>query len=428
MSTPVITVDRVTKNFTNPSGEQLAVLSDVRMELREGEIVALLGKSGSGKSTLMRIIAGLVRPSAGTARLRDCEITEPNASTAMVFQTFALLPWLTVRQNVELGLRAQGIPAYERAERVTDAIDMIGLDGFENAYPKELSGGMRQRVGFARALVVRPEVLLMDEPFSALDVLTAENLRGELIRLFGEAAFPTKTMLMVTHNIEEAVQLADRILVLDNNPGRIKGEIKIGLAHPRDTRGAHFQNLVDHAYRMLTDSPYDGDRETVTPTPTNRPLPDATVDGIAGMLDLVAMSGGRADLPDLASGLRFELDDIMPLVDAARLLGLATAADGDLELTVDGRMFIEADIDTAKQIFARVARAKAPLVGAIDHALAGAHKQRMRDGFFLDLLRRNFTEDAARRQLRTAVDWGRYGELYEYDADERMFLRHPVHG
>ncbi|MEC3916280.1 ABC transporter ATP-binding protein [Nocardia sp. CDC160] len=428
MSIPVITVDRVTKNFTNPSGEQLAVLSDVRMELREGEIVALLGKSGSGKSTLMRIIAGLVRPSAGTARLRDSEITEPNASTAMVFQTFALLPWLTVRQNVELGLRAQGIPAYERAERVTDAIDMIGLDGFENAYPKELSGGMRQRVGFARALVVRPEVLLMDEPFSALDVLTAENLRGELIRLFGEAAFPTKTMLMVTHNIEEAVQLADRILVLDNNPGRIKGEIKIGLPHPRDTRGAHFQNLVDHAYRMLTDSPYDGDRETVTPTPTNRPLPDATVDGIAGMLDLVAMSGGRADLPDLASGLRFELDDIMPLVDAARLLGLATAADGDLELTADGRMFIDADIDTAKAIFARVARAKAPLVGAIDHALAGAHNQRMRDGFFLDLLRRNFTEDAARRQLRTAVDWGRYGELYEYDADERMFLRHPVHG
>ncbi|MVU81365.1 ATP-binding cassette domain-containing protein [Nocardia sp. ET3-3] len=426
MSTPVITVDRVTKNFTNPSGEQLAVLSDVRMELREGEIVALLGKSGSGKSTLMRIIAGLVQPSAGTARLREAEITAPNASTAMVFQTFALLPWLTVRQNVELGLRAQGIPAYERAERVTDAIDMIGLDGFENAYPKELSGGMRQRVGFARALVVRPEVLLMDEPFSALDVLTAENLRGELMRLWGESAFPTKTMLMVTHNIEEAVQLADRILVLDNNPGRIKGELEIAIPHPRDTRSTRFQNLVDHAYRMLTDSPFDGDRCGVTPTPTNRPLPETSVDGIAGMLDLVAENGGRADLPDLAAGLRFELDDIMPVVDAARMLGLATAADGDLELTVDGRMFVEGDIDTAKGIFARLARVNAPLVGAVDHALANAHNQRMRDGFFLDLLRRNFTEEAARRQIRIAVDWGRYGELYEYDADERMFMRHPV--
>ncbi|MFJ4651957.1 nitrate/sulfonate/bicarbonate ABC transporter ATP-binding protein [Nocardia sp. NPDC088792] len=428
MSAPVITVDRVTKNFTNPSGEQLPVLSDVCLELREGEIVALLGKSGSGKSTLLRIIAGLVRPSAGTARLRSAEITEPSAGTAMVFQTFALLPWLTVRENVELGLRAQGMPAYERGERVTDAIDMIGLDGFENAYPKELSGGMRQRVGFARALVVQPEVLLMDEPFSALDVLTAENLRGELMRLWGETAFPTKTMLMVTHNIEEAVLLADRILVLDNNPGRIKGEIRIGLEHPRDPRGAHFQQLVDQAYRMLTDSPFDGDHASITPTPTTRPLPDASVDGIGGMLDLVAATGGRADLPDLAAGLRFELDDLMPLVDAATLLGLATAADGDLDLTLDGRLFTEADIDTAKAIFARLARAKAPLVGAIDHALTSAPGEQVRDGLFLDLLRRGFTEDAARQQLRIAVDWGRYAELYEYDAAERLLTRHPIHG
>ncbi|WP_040816588.1 ABC transporter ATP-binding protein [Nocardia concava] len=420
---PVITVDKVTKNFTNPSGEQLPVLSDVCLELREGEIVALLGKSGSGKSTLLRIIAGLVQPSAGTARLRETEITAPNASTAMVFQTFALLPWLTVRQNVELGLRAQGVAAYERGERVTDAIDMIGLDGFENAYPKELSGGMRQRVGFARALVVRPEVLLMDEPFSALDVLTAENLRGELMRLWAETAFPTKTMLMVTHNIEEAVLLADRILVLDNNPGRIKGEIRVGLTQPRDPRSPAFQALVDQAYRLFTDGGFDGDRARIAPTPTTRPLPDAGVDGIGGMLDLVAEQGGRADLPDLAAGLRFEVDDLMPLVDAATLLGLATTADGDIELTVDGTMFAQADIDSAKMIFARLARAKAPLVATIDHALGTAQNHRMRDGFFLDLLRRGFTEESAQQQLRIAIDWGRYGELYEYDADEHLLVR-----
>ncbi|WP_458687524.1 ABC transporter ATP-binding protein [Nocardia tengchongensis] len=425
MSTPIITVDRVTKNFTNPSGEQLPVLSDVCLELREGEIVALLGKSGSGKSTLLRIIAGLMLPSAGSARIRQTEITEPNADTAMVFQTFALLPWLTVRQNVELGLRAQGISAWERAERVTDAIDMIGLDGFENAYPKELSGGMRQRVGFARALVVQPEVLLMDEPFSALDVLTAENLRGELMRLWAETAFPTKTMLLVTHNIEEAVQLADRILVLDNNPGRIKGEIRVSLTQPRDPRGAGFQALVDQAYRMLTDATFDGDRASITPTPTTRPLPDAGVDGIGGMLDFVAAQGGRADLPDLAGGLRFEVDDLMPLVDAATMLGLATTADGDIELTLDGTLFTEADIDSAKAIFARLARANAPLIAAIDHALTSARNQRLRDGFFLDLLRRGFTEDGARRQLRIAIDWGRYAELYEYDAAERLLTRHP---
>ncbi|MGW5113581.1 ABC transporter ATP-binding protein [Nocardia sp. NPDC004123] len=425
MSAPIITVDRVTKNFTNPSGEQLPVLSDVCLELQEGEIVALLGKSGSGKSTLLRIIAGLMLPSAGSARIRQTEITEPNADTAMVFQTFALLPWLTVRQNVELGLRAQGISAWERGERVTDAIDMIGLDGFENAYPKELSGGMRQRVGFARALVVQPEVLLMDEPFSALDVLTAENLRGELMRLWAETAFPTKTMLMVTHNIEEAVQLADRILVLDNNPGRIKGEIQVRLPRPRDPRGAGFQALVDQAYRMLTDATFDGGWPSITPTPTTRPLPDAGVDGIGGMLDFVAAQGGRADLPDLAGGLRFEIDDLMPVVDAATMLGLATTADGDIELTVDGALFAEADIDSAKAIFARLARAHAPLVAAIDHALISARNQRLRDGFFLDLLRRGFTEDAARRQLRIAIDWGRYAELYEYDAAERLLTRHP---
>ncbi|MEV6098438.1 nitrate/sulfonate/bicarbonate ABC transporter ATP-binding protein [Nocardia sp. NPDC051981] len=425
MSAPIITVDRVTKNFTNPSGEQLPVLSDVCLELQEGEIVALLGKSGSGKSTLLRIIAGLMLPSAGSARIRQTEITEPNANTAMVFQTFALLPWLTVRQNVELGLRAQGISAWERAERVTDAIDMIGLDGFENAYPKELSGGMRQRVGFARALVVQPEVLLMDEPFSALDVLTAENLRGELMRLWAETAFPTKTMLMVTHNIEEAVQLADRILVLDNNPGRIKGEIQVRLPRPRDPRGAGFQALVDQAYRMLTDVTFDGGWPSITPTPTTRPLPDAGVDGIGGMLDFVAAQGGRADLPDLAGGLRFEIDDLMPLVDAATMLGLATTADGDIELTLDGTLFAEADIDSAKAIFARLARANAPLVAAIDHALTSARNQRLRDGFFLDLLQRGFTEDAARRQLRIAIDWGRYAELYEYDAAERLLTRHP---
>ncbi|MFE3793826.1 ABC transporter ATP-binding protein [Nocardia tengchongensis] len=424
MSAPIITVDRVTKNFTNPSGEQLPVLSDVCLELCEGEIVALLGKSGSGKSTLLRIIAGLTLPSAGSARIRQTEITEPNASTAMVFQTFALLPWLTVRQNVELGLRARGVSAWERGERVTDAIDMIGLDGFENAYPKELSGGMRQRVGFARALVVQPEVLLMDEPFSALDVLTAENLRGELMRLRAETAFPTKTMLMVTHNIEEAVQLADRILVLDNNPGRIKGEIQVRLPQPRDPRGAGFQALVDQAYRMLTDATFDGSWPSITPTPTTRPLPDAGVDGIGGMLDFVAARGGRADLPDLAGGLRFEVDDLMPLVDAATMLGLATTADGDIELTLDGTLFTEADIDSAKAIFARLARANAPLVAAIDHALASARNQRLRDGFFLDLLRRGFTEHAARRQLRIAIDWGRYAELYEYDATERLLTRH----
>ena len=204
------------------------------MQLREGEVVALLGRSGSGKSTLLRCIAGLIAPTKGVVSYRGTPLNGANPGVAMVFQTFALLPWLTVQANVEMGLEALGIEPAERRERALAAIDLIGLDGFESAYPKELSGGMRQRVGFARALVVRPDALLMDEPFSALDVLTSENLRTELINLWSgglsgpdgsSSTFPTKAILIVTHNIEEAVQMADRILVLSSNPGRLRAEI-----------------------------------------------------------------------------------------------------------------------------------------------------------------------------------------------------------
>lgn len=424
---PIITVDRVTKNFTNPAGEQLPVLADVCLELREGEIVALLGKSGSGKSTLLRIVAGLIQPSAGAAMLRDEVITAPNRNTAMVFQTFALLPWLTVRQNVELGLRAQGISDPERGERARRAIDMIGLDGFDNAYPKELSGGMRQRVGFARALVVQPEVLLMDEPFSALDVLTAENLRGELIRLWSQPEFPTKAILLVTHNIEEAVQLADRILVLDNNPGRIKGDIPVDLPRPRDVRTPQFHRIVDRAYRMLTDTT-DHPATPTTPTPTTHPLPDADVDAIAGLLDLLAAHNGRLNLPDLATSLRFELDDLMPLVDAATLLNLATTHTAHLTLTPEGQAFTTADPTTAKQIFAQAAQSNAPLITAITQTLTTTPHHQIPTAFFLNLLRRNLTDTTAQQQLRVAIDWGRYGELFDYDADDQVLTRGSVEG
>ncbi|HMK63602.1 MAG TPA: ABC transporter ATP-binding protein, partial [Acidimicrobiales bacterium] len=213
-ASPIIEVDDVSKSFTSPDGSPLPVLDHISFDLRQGEIVALLGRSGSGKSTLLRCVAGLIAPSGGTVRYRGQPLSGANPGVAMVFQSFALLPWLTVQKNVELGLEARGVAPAERRRRAEEAINRIGLDGFESAYPKELSGGMRQRVGFARALVVEPEALLMDEPFSALDVLTAQNLRTELLRLWEAPDFPTKSMLIVTHNIEEAVILADRILVL----------------------------------------------------------------------------------------------------------------------------------------------------------------------------------------------------------------------
>jgi len=424
----ILAADHITKAFTTPDGQPLPVLDDISLELREGEIVALLGKSGSGKSTLLRCLAGLIAPTSGRALYRGAPVVAANPGVAMVFQTFALLPWLTVRQNVELGLEARNVPAAERHERAERAIDLIGLDGFESAYPKELSGGMRQRVGFARALVVQPDALFMDEPFSALDVLTAENLRTELLALWSRDDFPTRAMLIVTHNIEEAVLLADRVLVLSSNPGRIRAELAITLDRPRDRRTAGFETLVDQIYGIMTGrepepataiAPAAG----AQPSPLEEPLPAATVGGMAGLLELVLARGGTEDLPALAHDLMFEVDDLLPLVDGAQLLGFATIDHADIQITDDGREFVMRDILTTKELFARKAAANAPLVRAINNALAASMDGNLPEGFFLDILRRGFSDDEARRQLDIAIDWGRYGELYEYDANTGQLRR-----
>jgi NitT/TauT family transport system ATP-binding protein len=419
----IIDVAHLTKTFTTPEGKPLPVLDDVSFQLRAGEIVALLGKSGSGKSTLLRCIAGLIAPSSGEVLYEGQPINGACEGVSMVFQSFALLPWLTVRQNVELGLEARGVPEGQRRSRAERAIDQIGLDGFESAYPKELSGGMRQRVGFARALVVEPAALLMDEPFSALDVLTAENLRGELLRLWDTHDFPTKAMLIVTHNIEEAVLLADRLFVLSANPGRIRTEMRVALPRPRDRRAPAFEQFVDEIYGIMTgreEPPSSAELIEVAAaagSPIELPLPHATVGGMAGLLEILASVGGKADLPELARELIFEVDDLLPLVDAAQLLGLADVHDADIELTTVGREFVAADILTSKQLFAQQARERAPLVRSICKALGSTKDGNLDVRFFLDLLRRGFSEDEARDQLDTAIDWGRYGELFEYDAD-----------
>jgi NitT/TauT family transport system ATP-binding protein len=424
----ILAADHISKAFTSPDGEPLPVLDDISFELHEGEIVALLGKSGSGKSTLLRSLAGLIGPTSGRALFHGEQLSAPNPNVAMVFQTFALLPWLTVLQNVELGLEARAVPPAERRARAERAIDLIGLDGFESAYPKELSGGMRQRVGFARALVVEPDALFMDEPFSALDVLTAENLRTELLSLWGHEDFPTRAMLIVTHNIEEAVLLADRVLILSSNPGRIRAELAIELVRPRDRRAPEFEQLVDDIYRIMTGR--DEDRASVdvpvasaptppAPSPTEHPLPAATVGGMAGLLEIVVARGGEEDLPALAHDLNFAVDDLLPLVDGAVMLGFATVEAADLTVTEAGTQFVTADILTTKELFAQHAVLHAPLVIAITNALRSSLDGRLNEGFFLDSLRRGFGEDDARRQLDIAIDWGRYGELYDYDSNTR---------
>jgi len=421
--TVLLAARAVTKTFDSLDGPK-AVLEGIDLEVRAGEIIALLGKSGSGKSTLLRCFAGLIAPSSGSVEYRGKPLTGTNPGTSMVFQSFALLPWETVQQNVEIGLEARGMGEAERADKALKAIDLIGLDGFESAYPKELSGGMRQRVGFARALVTDPEVLLMDEPFSALDVLTAENLRGELLEIWERDDIPIESILIVTHNIEEAVLLADRIVVLGSNPGRIKATLPVVLARPRDRRTPEFEGLVDTLYRIMT-----GHEPVVAPvavagapsmpeahrTLGSVPLPHASVDGLSGLAEILAQLG-RNTVADVADELGLEVDDFLPLVDALELLGFAEVVDGDIHLTTDGVTFAGADIQASKTIFSAAAQSKAPLVEVIVASLRSSEDGALRPGFFLDLLRRHFDEEEAEEQLNIALDWGRYAELYEFDA------------
>lgn len=422
---PLIEVRRVSKAF-GTSADPIPVLEDVSLVVRPGEIVALLGKSGGGKSTLLRCLAGLVEPSAGEVRYQGSVLAGPNPGTAMVFQSFALMPWLTVRQNVELGLEARLVPPAERRVRAESAIDLIGLDGFEDAYPKELSGGMRQRVGLARALVVNPDVLLMDEPFSALDVLTAENLRGELLELWGTDEFPIRAIVLVTHNIDEAVSLADRVLILGSKPGRIIAEFPIGTPRPRDRHSIEFETMVERIYAAMAGSQAAVRADVAgTATPATAPLPDASVDAISGLAEILA-GAGPSHLGETASELGLEVRDLLPLVDALGMLGFARLTrDGQVALSAEGEEFAAAPIQESKQIFARAALTRAPLVRMIASALEKAPTRVLRRGFFVDVLRRSFGAAELERQLDIANDWGRYSEQFAYDADHDEFVADP---
>ena len=438
----LIIAKRITKTFPLPEGKGVfTVLQDVSLTIHAGEVLALLGRSGSGKSTLLRIVAGLIPASGGQVISNGIPLRGPNPDVAMVFQSFALLPWLTVQQNVELGLEARGIDRVERRARALKAIDLVGLDGFESAYPNELSGGMKQRVGFARAFVVEPKVLLMDEPFSALDVLTAENLRGEIGDLWDAGKFPAQSILIVTHNIEEAVLLVDRVIILGANPGRIRGELMIDLSRPHDRGNPRFKALVDYIYTVMThpesaiimepaEGSVSGAAKQPSRSPYAQPLPHARVGGISGLLELIIeQPEGRDDIPRLAERLQLQVDDLLPILDAAVLLGFATVTQGDVMVTPSARAFAEADILTSKDLFRQAVLAHAPLVTSMYQTLREKRDGTMGVDFFLDLLDEYYPSQEAERQLTTAIDWGRYAELFEYDASERrLYLPESVAG
>ncbi len=416
---PLIEVVNVQKSFSKGDGQELLVLDDINFRMNEGEIVAVLGKSGSGKSTLLRIMAGLVQPSAGTIFYRGQPVYSPVRGISMVFQTFALLPWLTVLQNVELGLEALGIAREERRVRALQAIDTIGLDGFETAFPKELSGGMRQRVGFARALVVNPDILLMDEPFSALDVLTADNLKSDLLDLWQTKKTGLHGILFVTHNIEEAVLLADRIIVFNSNPGSIRGELKVTLPHPRHDMDPRCRNQIDRVYTLMTTQPQtaSGETEGSQPIDLGYRLPDASVAEITGLLETLNApeNNGKMDLPDVADILMLDIDELFPLTELLEILHFATVSKGDITITGVGKAFVEADILERKKIFLQQLKKYVPLARYIFEQLTRHPRHRALEENFLSLLEDYLTEKEASRILQTVIEWGRYAELFAYD-------------
>lgn len=414
----ILSIRNLRKAFRKDSSQELLVLDNVNLALREGEIIALLGKSGSGKSTLLRLIAGLMPSTSGEIVYRDKKVMGPVQGIAMVFQNFALMPWLTVLQNVELGLEALGVPRKERRQRALKAIDIIGLDGFESAYPKELSGGMRQRVGFARALVVDPDILMMDEPFSALDVLTSDNLKSDLLDLWKTKKTKTSGIILVTHNIEEAVMMADRVLIFGSNPGHVRSELSIDLPHPRNEQSTKFRKLVDTIYTLMTT------RDTQAATAYRYKtigmgyhLPDVPVSELTGLLEILAEpeNKGRMDLPELADLLSMGVDDLFPLTEVLEILRFARISEGDIELTEAGREFANADILKRKQLFANHLLRYVPLAQHIRRVLDDRPGHRATEVRFMNELEDFLSEEEAEQVLTIMIDWGRYAEIFAYD-------------
>jgi len=430
--TPLLEVQAVRRAFPKPDGSELLVLDGVELTVGEGEIVGLLGRSGSGKSTLLRLIAGLARPTSGRISYLGRPVTGPAPGIAMVFQSFALFPWLTVLENVQIGLEALGLPEADVRRRALAGIDLIGLDGFESAYPRELSGGMRQRVGFARALVVHPSLLLMDEPFSALDVLTAETLRSDFLDLWGEGQLPIKAVILVTHNIEEAVFMCDRVLVFSTNPGRVISEIKVDLPHPRDRLTLTFRELVERIYVVLTARTAATGRATRTEhfpgIGIGAILQPVSTNLLGGLGEAVAGPpyNGAADLPAIASSLHMEVDDLFPVAETLQMLRFAEVEGGDIRLTEAGRRFATASLDERKTLFQRHLLTYVPLAAHIRRVLDERESHAAPKSRFLDELEDHMTPQAAEQTLDAAVGWGRYAEAFAYDDHRQMFsLENP---
>ena len=417
---PILEARKIEKRYKQPDGHEIQVVAPLDLTLEPDSILAVLGPSGSGKSTVLRMLTGLLPPSGGQVLWHGTPIAQCSPNVAIVFQSFALFPWLTVIENVEAPLLARGLAEEDRHRKALHALSVVGLGTFETAFPKELSGGMKQRVGFARALAVEPEVLFMDEPFSALDVLTAENLRGELMELWLAKKIPTRSIFLVTHNIEEAVLLADRIIVLGKSPATIRADFRVPLERPRDRKSAAFLLYVDYIYKVLTQpqvefappsAPARGARVSL------QILPHARPGGVAGLLELLVDRGGEEDMYHVAEELLLELDDLLPIIEAATMLGFTTMNEGDVVITHDGREFANATIAERKILFRKAVLARVALLQQMKIALEKKSDHKMPLEFFRDLMDEHFTSEDAQKQIETALTWGRFADIFTYDSE-----------
>jgi len=414
----------VDKEFDQAHGPPLRVLQDISLAIRPNEVVALLGPSGSGKSTVLRILAGLTQPTRGEVLYHGEPLHGLSPGVGFVFQSFALYPWMTVLQNIEAMLEAQGLAREEVAERATRAVRVVGLAGFEEAYPRELSGGMKQRVGMARAFSLEPEMLFMDEPFSQVDALTAESLRAQVLDVWSPRDRNPKSIVMVSHDIKEVVYMADRIVVLDANPGRVRTVVEHGLPRPRDYRSPELLQLVDHLHDIITGMAMpDAAAEGVAAPRVFEPLPHAGAVEIEGLLEYLDARGGREDVFRIAADTDREYGRVITATNGAELLGFVETPHRTVVLSSEGARYVKASPAERKGLF-REKLLELLLFEEIRQALERSETHRVDRDFVLELIALNLPNEDFERVFHTFVNWSRFGDLFSYDGKTRTVALH----
>ncbi|HEX7703966.1 MAG TPA: nitrate/sulfonate/bicarbonate ABC transporter ATP-binding protein [Kofleriaceae bacterium] len=427
-SKPALLCDlqHVTKVYSMPSGASVKVLEDVSLAVNEEEILALLGPSGCGKSTLMRVLSGLIRPEEGKVLYRGSPLLAINPGVAIVFQGFALYPWLTVAENIGEAVLARGMKATGARSAVEKVVHLVGLSGFEDAYPRELSGGMKQRVGIARALAVEPEILCMDEPFSQVDALTAETLRGEVVRFWSDKATNPKTIFMVSHDVKEVVFMATRIVVMAAKPGRIRRIIENPLPYPRDYRSPAFQRLVDEIHAIITEieMPDHPVAEVARRKPTWEPLPDASASEVTGLLEILDDHGGQDDVFDLVEHIGHEFSKVLAVVKAAELLDVVDTPKQDVVLTDAGKRFLQASVPERKVMFRDLVKSLHIFEDVLG-LLARAEQHEIDEDLVMSSLALRLPYEDPDRLFRTLVNWGRHADLFDHDVERKKLFIEP---